>query len=127
MSRDKSAGAGPLILVVEDYDDTRTMLELTLRRRGYRVVSAADGQSGYELALRERPDLILMDIHMPGADGLSVTRRLRGREEVRGVPIVAFSAYGGEMRERAREAGCDAYIETPVGPDELVEKIARLL
>jgi CheY-like chemotaxis protein len=125
MARDEAAG--PLILVVEDYDDTRAMLELTLRRRGYRVISAADGQSGYELALRERPDLILMDIHMPGADGLTVTRMLRGREEVRGVPVVAFSAYGGEMRERAREAGCDAYIETPVGPDELVEKISRLL
>jgi len=127
MPKDETAAAGPLILIVEDYDDTRTMLELTLRKRGYRVVSAADGEAGYEIALRERPDLILMDIHMPGADGLSITRRLRGREEARSVPIVAFSAYGGEMRERAREAGCDAYIETPVGPDELIEKISSLL
>jgi CheY-like chemotaxis protein len=127
MATDETAAAAPLILVVEDYDDTRTMLELTLRKRGYRVVSAADGAAGYEAALRERPDLILMDINMPGADGLSVTRRLRGREETRDVPIVAFSAYGGEMRDRATEAGCDAYIETPVGPDELIEKIDSLL
>ena len=121
-------GAGPLILVVEDYDDTRFLLSLTLGRKGYRVVTASDGATGYELALGERPDLILMDIHMPGLDGLSVTRMLREREETRGVPIVAFSAYGAdEMRERAREAGCDAYIETPIGPEELLEKIEQLL
>jgi two-component system cell cycle response regulator DivK len=126
--QDVSGGGGPLILVVEDYDDTRALLSLTLSKRGYRVVTASDGMSGYGLALSERPDLILMDIHMPGLDGLSVTRLLREREETRGVPIVAVSAYGAqEMREKAREAGCDAYIETPVGPEELIEKIGRLL
>ena len=74
-----SGGGGPLILVVEDYDDTRALLSLTLSKRGYRVVTASDGMSGYGLALSEGPDLILMDIHMPGLDGLSVTRLLRER------------------------------------------------
>lgn len=129
MSGQETGGAGGrLILVVEDYDDTRTLLSLMLAKKGYRVVAASDGAAGYELALAERPDLILMDIHMPGLDGLSVTRLLRANEETRGVPIVAFSAYGArEMQGKAREAGCDAYIETPIGPDELVEKIERLL
>ncbi|MBD0325493.1 MAG: response regulator [Pyrinomonadaceae bacterium] len=119
---------GPLILIVEDYDDTRRMLALALGRNGYRVVQAGDGLSGLEAARRERPDLVLMDINMPVLDGLSATRRIRQTKGLEGVPVIAFSAYGEAlMGEKARAAGCDAYIETPVGPDELVAKINRLL
>ena len=118
----------PLILVVEDYDDTRRMLELTLGRNGYRVVAVADGRAGVEAAQRARPDLILMDINMPVLDGLSATALIRASEGLGAVPVIAFSAYGADvMRERALAAGCDAYIETPVGPEELIEKINRLL
>ena len=118
----------PLILVVEDYDDTRRMLELTLGRNGYRVVAVADGRAGVEAAQRARPDLILMDINMPVLDGLSATALIRASEGLGDVPVIAFSAYGADvMRERALAAGCDAYIETPVGPEELIERINRLL
>ena len=118
----------PLILVVEDYDDTRRMLELTLGRNGYRVVAVADGRAGVEAAQRARPDLILMDINMPVLDGLSATALIRASEGLGDLPVIAFSAYGADvMRERALAAGCDAYIETPVGPEELIEKIDRLL
>lgn len=125
---DEAGKTTPLILVVEDYDDTRRMLELTLERHGYRVVTVADGRAGVAAAQREHPDLILMDINMPHLDGLSATALIRASEGLSDVPVIAFSAYGAElMREKALAAGCDAYIETPVGPEELITKISRLL
>ncbi len=93
-------GGSPLILIVEDYDDTRALLSLTLSKKGYRMMTASDGTASYGLALSERPDLILMDIHMPGIDELSVTRLLREREETCGVPIRR-----GLRLRRPRDAG----------------------
>ncbi|MDQ3916984.1 MAG: response regulator [Acidobacteriota bacterium] len=117
------------VLVVDDSADTRFVLRRTLRRRGYRVVEAADGREAVEVALRECPDLILMDLNMPVMDGLAATERIRELKERCGdVPIVAvtaFDTYG--MREAAVEAGCDAYLLKPLALDELEAVVERLL
>jgi CheY-like chemotaxis protein len=125
---------GPLVapatvLVVDDSTDTRAVLRRTLARRGYRVVEAADGREAVEAALRECPDLILMDLNMPVMDGLAATERIRELKERCGdvaiVAVTAFDTYG--MKEAAIEAGCDAYLLKPLALDELEEVVARLL
>jgi CheY-like chemotaxis protein len=116
------------ILVVDDFDDTRLMMRLWLERRGYRVVEAADGAEALEVARRECPDLVIMDIEMPAMDGLAATRKIRQEEQLRDVPIVAVSAYGAESwRDRALEAGCNEYVSTPFNPTELNDLINSLL
>lgn len=116
------------ILVVDDFDDTRLMMRLWLERRGYRVIEAADGLQAFEVARRESPDLIIMDIEMPGLDGLAATRKLRLEEHLREVPVVAVSAYGeAHWRDRAIEAGCNEYVSTPFDPTELSNLITSLL
>jgi CheY-like chemotaxis protein len=116
------------ILVVDDFDDTRLMMRLWLERRGYRVIEAADGLEALEVARRESPDLVIMDIEMPEMDGLAATRRIRQEEHLRDVPVVAVSAYGEEhWRDRAIEAGCNEYVSTPFEPTELSELIQSLL
>lgn len=116
------------ILVVDDFDDTRLMMRLWLERRGYRVIEAADGLEALEVARREAPDLVIMDIEMPEMDGLAATRRIRQEEHLRDVPVVAVSAYGEEhWRDRAIEAGCNEYVSTPFEPTKLSELIQSLL
>lgn len=128
------AMTGPLVaratvLVVDDSADTRAVLSRTLARRGYRVVEAADGGQAVEAALRERPDLILMDLNMPVMDGLAATERIRELKEKCGdvaiVAVTAFDTYG--MEEAALEAGCDAYLLKPLALDELEAVVERLL
>lgn len=116
------------ILVVDDFDDTRLMMRLWLERRGYRVVEASDGVEALEVARRELPHLVIMDIEMPEMDGLTATRRIRQEERLRDVPVVAVSAYGAEhWRNRALEAGCNEYVSTPFEPNELSQLIKSLL
>ena len=116
------------ILLVEDFDDTRLMTKLWLTKKGYRVVEAESGEEAVDLAQRERPDLILMDMMMPGVDGLDATRQIREYQSLQETPIVAVSAYGAnEYREKALDAGCDEYVATPFDPDALGTLIERLL
>src|SRR3989440_7692658 len=84
----------PTILLVEDFDDTRLMMKLWLMRSGYRVVEAETGEEAISLARRELPDLIIMDVMMPGMNGLDATQRIREYQALRRTPIVAVSAYG---------------------------------
>ena len=125
---------GPLVaratvLVVDDSADTRAVLSRTLEAGGYRVVEAADGREAVEVALRECPDLILMDLNMPVLDGLAATERIRKLKEKCGdvaiVAVTAFDTYG--MKEAALEAGCDAYLLKPLALDELEAVVERLL
>jgi two-component system, cell cycle response regulator DivK len=105
----------PVILVVEDSDDTRIVLSLELRHRGCQVFTAADGNAAVETALSVRPDLILMDLNLPRLDGLAATERMRRHSELDGVPIIAvtaFDTYG--IREAALEAGCQDYLLKPL-------------
>jgi CheY-like chemotaxis protein len=116
------------ILLVEDFDDTRLMMKLWLLKKGYRVIEAENGEQAIEIAQRHHPDLIIMDMMMPGVGGLDATRQIREDQALREIPIVAVSAYGAnEYRARALAAGCTEYVSTPFEPDELSELIERLL
>ena len=116
------------ILIVEDFDDTRLMMKLWLQKKGYRVIEAENGEQAVELARREQPDLIIMDMMMPGLDGLDATRQIREYQSLRQTPIVAVSAYGAdEYRARALDAGCTDYVPTPFDPTALNQLIERLL
>jgi CheY-like chemotaxis protein len=86
-----------IILVVDDYSDNRTLLSAWLRAKGYRVVEAADGREGVLQANRANPDLILMDLAMPGLDGVEATRQIRQRHVHARSPIFAITAYGTYM------------------------------
>src|SRR6266480_4004204 len=116
------------ILLVEDFDDTRLMMKMWLMRNGYRVVEAETGEEAISAAQRELPDLIIMDVMMPGMNGLDATQRIREYQALRQTPIVAVSAYGaGEYRSLAIDAGCDEYISTPFEPSELADLIKKLI
>ena len=116
------------ILLVEDFDDTRLMMKLWLVKNGYRVLEAETGEEAISVAQRELPDLIIMDVMMPGMNGLDATQRIREYQPLRRVPIVAVSAYGAdEYRSIAIEAGCNEYVSTPFEPDALAELIKTLL
>jgi len=116
------------ILLVEDNELNRDMLSRRLTRRGYAVVTAEDGEQGLALARSERPDLILMDMSLPGIDGWEATRRLRADPEIAGARVIALTAHAmAGDRERAIEAGCDDYDTKPVEMDRLLLKITTLL
>ena len=117
----------PTILLVEDFDDTRLMMKLWLSRSGYRVIEAENGEEAVARAESDLPVLIIMDVMMPGLNGLDATRRIRQYRALRDTPIVAVSAYGGdEYRAIALEAGCTEYVSTPFEPDELKNLINKL-
>jgi CheY-like chemotaxis protein len=116
------------ILLVEDFDDTRLMMKMWLGKHGYRVVEAETGEEAISVAQREQPDLILMDMMMPGLNGLDATRRIREYQALRRTPIVAVSAYGAdEYRTLALDAGCNEYVSTPFEPQELADLIEGLI
>jgi len=118
----------PTILIVEDFDDTRLMMKMWLTRNGYRVLEAETGEEGVAMAQRERPDLIIMDMMMPGMNGLDATQLIRQDRTLRRTPIVAVSAYGAdEYRRIALAAGCDEYVSTPFEPKSLADLIRALL
>jgi len=118
----------PKILLVEDFDDTRLMMKMWLEKRGYRVIEAETGEQAITLAQREAPDLIIMDVMMPGMNGLDATQRIRQYQALRRTPIVAVSAYGAdEYRRLAIQAGCNEYVSTPFEPNALAELIRSLL
>ena len=120
--------ASPTILVVEDFDDTRLMMKMWLTRNGYRVLEAETGEEGVAMAQREHPDLIIMDVMMPGMNGLDATQLTRQDRALRRTPIVAVSAYGAdEYRRIALEAGCNEYVSTPFEPQSLADLIKALL
>lgn len=115
------------VLIVDDYDDSRNLLALRLRREGYRVVEAASGLEALAAARNDRPDVVLMDLSMPTMDGLSATCRLRELPGMRGVPVVAFTAHSRETHAGAAfAAGCDAYLTKPFRPQELLALLERL-
>ncbi len=116
------------ILYIEDNEDNFYMLSNRLKRRGYEVIAAPDGESGIETALRRQPELILMDLSLPVMDGWEATRRLKAAAETRHIPIVALSAHSmAGDREKALAAGCDEYDTKPVELPRLLEKMASLL
>jgi CheY-like chemotaxis protein len=99
-----------------------------LRKHGHEVIEAVSGEEGLELALKEQPDLILMDIQLPGMDGLEATKRIRASEADGGILIIAFTSYAmtGD-KERALKAGCTGYIEKPIDPETIMANIESYL
>jgi CheY-like chemotaxis protein len=118
----------PRILLVEDDDMNRDMLSRRLIRNGYEVLLAVNGQQGADMALSERPDLILMDMSLPVVDGWEATRRIKANDTTRRIPVIALTAHAmAGDRERAMEVGCEDYDTKPVEMSRLLDKIAALL
>jgi two-component system, cell cycle response regulator DivK len=115
------------ILIVEDVEFNRDLI-VQLLEDTYDVLTAADGAEGLQLAARERPDLILMDLSLPVIDGWEATRRLKANAALHDIPIIALSAHAmmGD-REKALQSGCDEYLSKPFDEDLLFAKLARLL
>jgi len=116
------------ILVIEDNETNMYLIGFILRKNGHEVIEARTGEEGVELAVKEKPDLVLMDIQLPGIDGLEATRRIRKSEADKKVPIVALTSYAmtGD-REKSLAASCTGYIEKPINPDTFMGEIEKYL
>ncbi len=116
------------ILVVEDNETNMYLIGFILRKNGYEVVEARSGEEGVELALKEKPDLVIMDIQLPGIDGLEATRRIRESKADGKIPIIALTSYAmAGDREKSLSAGCTGYIEKPINPDTFIDEIKKYL
>lgn len=116
------------ILLVEDNAVNSDMLSRRLKKRGYEVILAVDGQHAIDQTLAEQPNLILMDMHLPNLDGWAASRRLKDNPDTQAIPIIALTAdaMSGD-REKALESGCDDYETKPVMFQQLLDKIETLL
>ena len=118
----------PRILLVEDNEMNRDMLSRRLIRNGYEVSIAVDGRQGADMALSERPDLILMDMSLPVIDGWEATRRIKSNDTTRHIPVIALTAHALlDAKHTALDAGCDAVVIKPCLPKDLEVEIRRLL
>ena len=116
------------ILVIEDQEDNRTILRDLLTSAGYQVIEALNGQAGVDIAERERPDLILMDIQLPVLDGYEATRRIKGNPSLASIPVIAVTSYALSGDEaKAKAAGCDGYVTKPFSPRQLLGKVREFL
>lgn len=119
---------GCRILVVEDAQDLRELLRLTFEGEGYEVLTAGDGVSAVETALRELPDAVVMDMSLPGLDGYNAARLMRREPALAGVPLIACTAYNRwEWRGKAIAAGFDAFMTKPLDLRRLTATLATLL
>ena len=118
----------PIILVIEDYSDSRALLSALLRSKGYKVIEAKDGKEGMLQANRVKPDLILMDLAMPEMDGVEATRELRKRQVLSETPIFAISAYATtDVKQDAIAAGCTEVFQKPLNVEALLGRIKERL
>ena len=116
------------ILYVEDHQGNIYVMENRLKRWGYEAVVAMDGQSALAMARTHKPDLILMDIQLPGIDGLEATRQIKADPETKDIPVIAVSAFAMyDDRDKALAAGCDGYYSKPVDFHELRVRIQGML
>ncbi|HVI70777.1 MAG TPA: response regulator [Pyrinomonadaceae bacterium] len=126
MTKDQTATQR--IMVVEDYDDTRLLLKQALEGFGYSVLEASNGQEAVDLAGREHPDLILMDLDLPILDGIAATQRIRQQADLEKVPIVAVTAYPMSYTHvKAFAKGCDEYMRKPIDISDLESVVRRYL
>jgi DNA-binding response OmpR family regulator len=115
------------ILVAEDDEVTRQLMCLTLERQGFDVVTAEDGIQAYDFALIQRPDLIITDVSMPGADGAHFVRRVRDTADIAQTPIIVTTGFGTGSATYTLTLGADAYEPKPVNPESLLATVRRLL
>jgi CheY-like chemotaxis protein len=118
----------PLVLIVEDYPDAQDMYQELLTFSGFRVASAGSGQEAVEKSVQMLPDLILMDLSLPGMDGWEATRRIKRNTKTSHIPVVALTGHAlGGASSSARRAGCDLFLTKPCLPADLVSNIKKLL
>ncbi len=116
------------ILVIEDNETNIYLISFILKKNGHEVIEARNGEEGVEQAIKEKPDLIIMDIQLPGIDGYEATKRLRKTEANEEVPIIALTSYAmAGDRKKALKAGCTGYIEKPINPDTFLAEIEKYL
>jgi two-component system, cell cycle response regulator DivK len=124
----KTRRGTPLVLVVDDYEDNRIMYTEYLAFAGFRVVEAADGEEAIVKAAQLRPDLVVMDLSLPGIDGWEATRAIKADARTANVPIIALTGFAmATHAQRARDAGCDDFITKPCLPKALLETLERHL
>ncbi len=116
------------VLVIEDNEVNMYLMRTIIKKLGYIVIEARDGYTGVDLAIAERPDLILMDIQLPIMDGYMATKKIRAIEEMKDIPIIAITSYAmiGD-REKILTTGCTAYIEKPIEPKSFIEELKKYL
>lgn len=118
----------PLVLVVDDYQDAREMYAEYLSVSGFRVAEARTGGEAVQKAFALCPDLILMDLSLPGMDGSEATRRLKADERTKQIPIVVLTGHAfADASGEAHRAGCDAFVTKPCLPDDIVVEVRRML
>ena len=116
------------ILIVEDHEENRRILRLLLTKHGYEVLEAVDGEDGVTMAEEMHPDLILMDIQLPGVDGYEATRRIKGNPALQKIPIIVVTSYALSGDDaKAFAAGCDAYVAKPVNLRKLLATVREFL
>lgn len=115
------------ILVIEDDDEMRELMRMTLEQNGYEVVTAADGVHGYDAALFLKPDLIITDIRMPGADGIHVVRRVRDTDSLAETPILVMTAFGTGSATFSLQLGANGFEPKPIDQRSLLTTVRRLL
>jgi CheY-like chemotaxis protein len=124
----RGRGKVPLILVVDDYADNREMYSAYLRFQGLEVVEAANGTEALEHAFARRPDLVVMDLSLPGVDGWQATRLLKADARTKDIPVIAVTGHAlAGAPERAADAGCDGFLTKPCLPEDLLQAIRRML
>lgn len=116
------------ILLIEDNAQNRYLAKFLLEQRGHAIIQAETGPQGLELAAQRRPDLILLDIQLPGMDGHAVARALKGDSHLRIIPIIAVTSFAmAGDREKCLAAGAEGYIEKPINPNSFVAEVERFL
>lgn len=116
------------ILVVEDYEDTSLAMRLALEQKGYHILEASDGEQAVRMAESMRPDVVLMDLHLPVLDGFAAAESIRAHPELKETVIVAVTAYqDADQRARALAAGCNAFVTKPIDFEWLGDLISNLL
>lgn len=123
-----NASPGPSLLIVDDYPDALDVWGVYLRAEGFHVLTASDGQSALVEAVREKPDVIIMDLELPGKSGFEVARDLKARADTREIPLIAATGYShSKQLELARASGFDAVLVKPCDPQSLVAEVRRQL
>jgi DNA-binding response OmpR family regulator len=118
----------PLVLAADDDDDIVGLVVFRLERAGYKVIVAHDGEEAFELAVKERPDLAVLDVMMPKLDGFELTRRLRATEATKQMPIILLTARSQDADvQQGFDAGADDYLRKPFSPDELRVRVQAIL
>jgi len=116
------------IMIIEDNPKNMKIMVDLMQVHGYETITAEDGMSGLETALKEKPDLILMDVQLPGIDGYEVTRRLKGKDATRDIPVVVVTSFAMKGEEaRAKEVGAAGYISKPIDIHKLMDTVAEHL